>query len=142
MRHIGTGEPYRNLDDARRFLDWAATHQAAHGFCRWAVIEKASGNVIGSCGFARIESLEEIELGYLFDRRAWGHGFATEAARACLRYGFESLKFPQVVALTNPRNSASQHVLEKIGFASQGIKEVDGYEDIVYLAINPEQSGF
>lgn len=139
MRHIGTGEPHRDLDETRRFLAWAAAYQKEHGFCRWAVVEKSSGKVIGSCGFVRIESIGEIELGYLFDREAWGQGFATEAAGACLDYGFEKLNFSQVIALTDPEHAASQHVLEKIGFISQGLKEVCGDEDMVYLAVNRQQ---
>jgi RimJ/RimL family protein N-acetyltransferase len=83
------------------------------------VVEKSSGNVIGSCGFVRIESIGEIGLGYLFDRKAWGQGFATEAAGACLGYGFEKLKFSQVIALTVPAHAASQHVLEKKGDKTQ-----------------------
>ena len=139
MQHIGTGAPHQNLDETRRFLAWAVAYQKEHGFCRWAVVEKSNGNVIGSCGFVRIESIGEIELGYLFDRKAWGQGFATEAAGACLSYGFEKLKFSQVIALTDPEHSASQHVLEKIGFTRQGLKELNGDEDMVYLAVNPQQ---
>ncbi|MBC7910412.1 MAG: GNAT family N-acetyltransferase [Pyrinomonadaceae bacterium] len=137
MLHIGTREPYRNLDDARRFLRWAADYQEQHGFSRWAVVEKASQSVIGSCGFARLESTGEIELGYLLARRVWGLGYATEAAGACLRYGFDTLKFTEVIALTDPEHTASQRVLEKIGFTCQGLKEYDDDEDMVYLATNP-----
>ncbi len=139
MRHIGTGAPHQNPDETRRFLAWAVAYQKERGFCRWAVVEKSSQTIIGSCGFVRIESLGEIELGYLFDRKAWGQGFATEAAGACLNYGFEKLKFSQVIALTSPEHSASQHVLEKIGFTRQGVKQVEGDEDMVYLAVNPQQ---
>jgi RimJ/RimL family protein N-acetyltransferase len=141
MRHIGTGAPHQNLDETRRFLAWAVAYQKEHGFCRWAVVEKSSQTIIGSCGFVLIESIGEIELGYLFARKAWGLGFATEAAVACLSYGFEKLKFSQVIALTDPDHSASQHVLEKIGFTRQGIKQVEGDPDMVYLAVNPKKDG-
>ncbi len=137
MLHIGTREPYRNLEDARRFLRWVIGYQEQHGFSRWAVVEKASQSVIGSCGFALLESTGEIDLGYLFDRRVWGHGYATEAAGACLRYGFDTLNFTKVIALTDPGHTASQRVLEKIGFVCQGLKEYDGDEDMVYVATNP-----
>ena len=139
MKYIGTGSPYQNLDDVRSVLEKIAAHHAAHGYGRMAVIEKSSRKIIGSCGFAHIESQGEIELGYLLSRDAWGKGYATEAARACLRYAFETLKFPQLIALTAPPNTASQHVLEKIGFTSQGLQQVNGDDDIVYLAVNPEQ---
>jgi ribosomal-protein-alanine N-acetyltransferase len=139
MLHIGTREPYRSVEDARRFLVWAEGYQREHGFCRWAVVEKASGALIGSCGFMLIESLGEIELGYLFGRKAWRRGYATEAAGAALRYGFERLQFSHIIALTDPDHTASQRVLEKLGFISQGIREVDGDADMFYLAVNPEK---
>jgi ribosomal-protein-alanine N-acetyltransferase len=69
-------------------LNWAAAYQNENGFCRWAVIEKSSGKIIGSCWFAR-RKMNDVELGYLFAREVWGKGFATEAANACLQYGFE-----------------------------------------------------
>jgi RimJ/RimL family protein N-acetyltransferase len=140
MLHIGTGKPYQTVDEARRILDWLVAYQAENGFCRWAVIEKASERVIGSCGFARLRGRSEIDLGYLFDRQVWGKGYATEAAGACLQYGFEKLKFAEVIALTDPDHTASQRVLEKIGFKCQGIKVyVNDDEDMAYLAVNPER---
>ena len=57
--------------------------------------EKSSGKIVGSCGFARRE-IGEVELGYLFAREIWGKGYATEAARACLKYGFEKFGFDKI----------------------------------------------
>jgi ribosomal-protein-alanine N-acetyltransferase len=56
-----------------------------------------------------------VELGYYLGRPAWGQGYATEAARACLRYGFETCRLPRVVAVVRTENQASRHVLEKLG---------------------------
>jgi RimJ/RimL family protein N-acetyltransferase len=139
MLHIGTGKPYLSIDDAYRFLNWAVSYQEGNGFCRWAVMEKESRLIIGSCGFARLESSGEIELGYLLARHAWGKGYATEAARACLRYGFEHLRFAEVVALTDPEHFASQRVLEKLGFTRLGIKNYDGEDSMVYVAVSPRE---
>lgn len=138
MLHIGTREPYRNVEEARRFLKWAVDYQKENGFCRWAVVEKAGGEIIGSCGFARLEGGGEIELGYLFARHAWGKGYATEAAGACLRHGFERLGFTEVIALTDPGHLASQRVLEKLGFTCHGIKQYDGEDDVVYVKAKTE----
>lgn len=137
MLHIGAGKAYQSVDEAKRFISWAVAYQRENGFCRWAVIEKASREVIGSCGFARLASSGEIELGYLFTRRVWGKGYATEAAAACLKYGFEQARFTEVVALTDPAHSASQRVLEKIGFARRGLETHDGENTMVYVAVNP-----
>ena len=133
MKHLGDGKPY-NLAQTEHFLEWATEYQRGNNFCRWKVIEKASGKIIGSCGFARPRGTDEIELGYLFARKYWGCGFATEAARACLEYGFGQLNFREVIAMTDLENVASQKVLEKIGFVRRGIETYDGEENLVYSA--------
>lgn len=140
MLHIGEREPYSKIDEARRFINRAQGYQKENGFSRWAVVEKSSGKVIGSCGFARLTVTGEIELGYLFARDVWGRGLATEAAGACLRYGFEKLNFTQVVALTDPCHTASQRVLEKIGFTCRGLELYDGDSNKVYVAVNPQHT--
>jgi len=69
-------------------------------------------------------------------RKFWGEGLATEAAAACLKYGFENLDFREIIAMTDLENVASQKVLEKIGFAQRGIELFNGEETLVYLAKN------
>lgn len=136
MKYLGTGQPYREISEAIKFLDWAVEYRKQNGFCRWAVIEKASGRVVGSCGFAYPHETPEVELGYLFARGAWGRGFATEAAGACLDYGFGKLKFREIIAITDLANVASQRVLEKIGFARRGVEKFAGDDALIYIARN------
>lgn len=140
MLRIGDRKPYESIDVAREFLNWAVPHQLKAGFSRWAIVEKESGEIIGSCGFAFVDS-GEIELGYLFDRKVWGKGFATEAARACLRYGFDKIGFETVVALTDLDHEKSQNVLRKIGFRERGVeKNPDGTLDLVFEAVNQDKT--
>ncbi|HEX9960992.1 MAG TPA: GNAT family N-acetyltransferase [Pyrinomonadaceae bacterium] len=134
MFYIGTGKPYETIEEAEKFLRWAVEYQKANGFCRWAVVEKSSGKIVGSCGFAYPRGMPEPELGYLFGRGFWGKGFATEAARACLNYGFGKLDFREIIAITDLENTASRRVLEKIGFTRRGIEEIDGEDNLIYLA--------
>jgi ribosomal-protein-alanine N-acetyltransferase len=136
MLHIGSGKAYQSVDEAYRFLNWAVAYQSQNGFCRWAVIEKSSRNVIGSCGFARLENSGEIEFGYLFDRQMWGKGYATEATEACLRYGFRQLGFTEVIALTDPEHIASQRVVENLGFVCRGVENYGDENNKVYVAVN------
>ncbi len=137
MKYLGTGKPYETIEQADEFLRWAEDYQTENGFCRWAVVLKENQGIIGSCGFARPHGMEEIELGYLLAKKSWGKGFATEATKACLQYGFERLKFNETIAITDLENVASQKVLEKIGFTKRGIEKIDGEENLVYLAKNP-----
>lgn len=136
MRHIGDGEPYKRVEQARDFLNWAINYERENGFCRWAAVEKASGKVAGSCGFARPHKSEEVELGYLFARETWGRGLATEAGRACADYGFGKLCFREIIALTDLENLASHRVLEKIGFVRRGVEKFAGEDNLVYIAKN------
>ena len=79
MLHIGDRKPYETIEIAREFLNWAIPYQLKNGFCRWAVVEKTSGEIVGSCGFARLAT-EEVEFGYLFAREVLGK-------RICYRSG-------------------------------------------------------
>ena len=135
MLHIGDGKLYETVEKAREFLNWAVLYQKENGFCRWAVVKKSSGKIIGSCGFARLDS-GEIELGYLFAREFWGKGFATEAAGACVNYYFERIGAETIIAITHIDHEASQNVLTKIGFTPRGIEKTDDGEDMVFEFLN------
>jgi RimJ/RimL family protein N-acetyltransferase len=139
MRYLADGKPF-TFEQVRDFLIWAENYQKENNFCRWKVIEKTSGEIIGSCGFARPQGTDEVELGYLLAQKAWGKGFATEAASACKVYGFGKLGFREIIAMTDLENAASQKVLEKIGFAQRGVEIYDGAETLVYAATNPENN--
>ena len=88
-----------------------------NGYGKWAVIHRQSGRLIGYCGIVveEIEGKSEKELGYRLDSEFWGQGLATEAANACLKYGFDKFKFDYVLGMAEPENKASIRVLEKIG---------------------------
>lgn len=131
-RYIADGKPFSRKKVAE-FLAWAKNHERENGFCRWKVVEISSGEIVGSCGFARPTATEEIELGYLFARKVWGKGYATEIARAVVAYGFKKLGFREIIAITDAENTASQKVLEKIGFAPRGVEIFDGEESLVYI---------
>jgi len=80
-----------------------------------AVIEKASGQMIGHMPFHPWSVPETYEIGWAFGRSHHGKGFAAEAARALVAYAFGSLKAHRVIATCQPENTASWRVAEKIG---------------------------
>lgn len=109
-----------------------------NGWGEFAVIEKSSGELIGYCGLMNLDNTEEIEIYYGFPKKYWGKGYATEAARAVLKFAFDGAKLATVVAVTNPKNIASQKVLQKIGLKYQG--EIDCYKmDCSYFRISREE---
>eukprot|EP01031_Cornospumella_fuschlensis_P014407 gene14407-17596_t len=86
--------------------------------CKFLVLLKASGEVVGTCGLGvyPVDGREEMELGYRLRGAFWGQGYATEAAKAILAYGFEGLGVERIVAFTAVQNAASVRVLERLGF--------------------------
>lgn len=100
----------------------------------WALEHRASGQVIGTCGFNRLNQvLGEGELGYVLRPGAWGRGFATEALRTCVGHGEEALGLRHLSAHVWPANQASQRVLAKLGFACTGrLREAMYYRGVFY----------
>ncbi|GAA0810646.1 GNAT family N-acetyltransferase [Spirilliplanes yamanashiensis] len=86
------------------------------GFGMWIAELRATGKIIGHAGLQRLDGSDDVELGYYLGRSSWGQGYATEAAHAILRYGFEQCGLQRVVAVVRPENAASRRVLEKAGF--------------------------
>jgi ribosomal-protein-alanine N-acetyltransferase len=77
---------------------------------------KQKDDMIGRCGFSPYLDSDEVELSYTFEKRSWGLGFATEAARACLDHARDHCPWPRIIARVHPDNSASKRVIEKLGF--------------------------
>jgi ribosomal-protein-alanine N-acetyltransferase len=140
MRYIGTGQPNADVEQSRAWLARMCAHQQQHGFCFWAVVEKESNQLIGTCGlgYQRDGGLP-VEFGYSLARAYWGRGLATEAARACLRYVFEHLSLAEIAASVDSRNVASQRVLEKIGFVLQRTEQLEDGVDFWYTATRPQE---
>lgn len=92
------------------------------GFGLWAVMERESGEFIGQCGLTVQDSGvgQELEIGYLFKRRYWHCGFATEAAAGCLKYAFGTLKHHRVVCIIRDNNDPSRRVAERLGMQVMG----------------------
>jgi RimJ/RimL family protein N-acetyltransferase len=66
-----------------------------------------------------------VEVGWRLARAAWGAGYATEGARAALRFGFDTVGLDEIVSFTSPRNVRSWHVMEKIGMSRDPTDDFD-----------------
>jgi len=139
MRYVATG-PLPDLATTTRLLRDYMTHQRAWGYSFWAVVERASGAVIGDAGLYRTP-IGEVELGYTLGMAWWGRGYATEAAGAWLDAAFSRLGISEVVALAEPANAASLRVLEKLGMARDGERMAFGRPHAVYRAARPVSAG-
>jgi ribosomal-protein-alanine N-acetyltransferase len=93
---------------------------------RLAVDRISDEAFIGWCSLTRWNpDYRSASMGYCFDDEAWGHGYATEAARALLQWAFDTLEVNRVHAETDTRNTASARVLEKLGFVREGTLRED-----------------
>ena len=108
-------------------------HWSEHGFGLWILRELGGGPPVGRAVLRHllVEGVDEVEVGYAFYPAFWGKGLATEIATACLALGREKLQLTTIVAVTSLTNSASQHVLRKVGLAY----ERDFIEDGKVLAL-------
>ena len=104
----------------------------AHRCGRWAVVCNADSCVIGWCGLEYLIEADETEVLYLLDPAYWGRGFATEAAHATLRWGFDELQLDHIIGVVFPENAASRRVLEKNGLAYVGARRISGCDMLNY----------
>lgn len=135
MRYVEDGNP-KDRAVAEKALDSIIAHWQQHGFGRWAVEEKMSGEFVGFGGLRSLFGTPEVV--YHFAKAHWGKGFATELARASLSYGFDVHRFARIVAIAKPDNAASIHVMEKLGMHFEMQTEYYGIEVIQY-AITPDE---
>jgi RimJ/RimL family protein N-acetyltransferase len=108
----------RAPEDAQRFVQMFLEQQQEQPRCKFqlAVVLKDSGQLIGNCGIRRqTAGAPEADIGYEIAPDYWGHGYATEAARAIVQLGFATLQLKRIWAWCIADNVASARVLEKIG---------------------------
>lgn len=133
-----THDPISNIEHARAVLEKTILPQYAlynHG--RWAVHTKSQLQFIGWCGLKFRPERNEIDLGYRFMKAVWGQGYATEAAFASIKYGFEKLHLQRIVGRAEPANIGSIKVLENCGMKYIGQDTVDEHTAKTYEILNP-----
>lgn len=129
VRHLGSGQPVSRAETETALRSIIA-HWERHGFGRWAAVDKEAGGLAGYGGLRSFQG--EPELVYLLDRPYWGRGLATEMALACLKFGFEELKFERVIAMAKTQNVRSQRVLEKSGMRFERTANIYGMDVVCY----------
>ncbi len=110
-----TGDPhFRNLEETENLIRNYDQYKK-YKLGRLTVLLKETREYLGWCGLKFLEDKNAIDIGYRFHKKYWGKGYATEAASACLKYGFEILRLKKIIGRALKANTASIHVLEKIG---------------------------
>jgi len=111
-------------EESDRFLAALVAHEAAQGFCFWAVERHARPGPIGLCGLMRVpwqaRFTPAVEIGWRIAAAHWRQGYAEEAARLALAAGFGPLDLAEIVAFTVPANEPSWRLMAKLGMRADG----------------------
>ncbi|MGE5376856.1 MAG: GNAT family N-acetyltransferase [Bacteroidota bacterium] len=125
IRNIGDRK-VRTLADAEVYItNGPVASYARNGFGLYLVKLKETGESMGMCGLIRRNTLKDVDIGYAFLPRYWAKGYAFESALAMKKYAQETLGLKRLVAVVDPENPPSIHLLEKLGMK---------YERMVRLA--------
>ncbi|MCL2595338.1 MAG: GNAT family N-acetyltransferase [Promicromonosporaceae bacterium] len=131
-RYLGSGQGATGEGIAALREQFQAVWNDGYGV--FAVVEQATGSLIGHCGIRPIPD-GRIELLYAYDPATWGKGYATEAGRAALDYAREHFPVAEVIGMAYPQNHGSIAVLEKLGFQRIGTEQHFGH-DLILLQLD------
>ena len=136
------GEPsYKTKEEVISLLDEYVGRNQSGYYYRWAVIEKKSEECIGQVAYFLVDSGNRFaEIEYCIGTAFQGKGYATEATKAVINYGFDRIGLNKVQICVRPSNLASAKVIEKCGFKKDGVLRQyffrDGtYEDRMYFSV-------
>lgn len=123
--------------EVREWIEKQLQRYEQYGFGLWAVILKESGELIGQCGLSMQPFEDRVvpEIGYIFQKKAWHKGYATEAAIACRKYAFDKLDTDEVFSMIRDTNLASQKVAKRNGMRMRAtvVKHYYGMDMLHYV---------
>lgn len=107
----------------KEYLSYIESRYALGDFYDWAITLTDSGKMIGTCGFTRIDTINNAaEIGYVLNPAYHHLGIATEAAGAVMKFGFETLSLHRIEAKFMDGNDASRAVMERLGMTAEGFE--------------------
>ncbi len=123
-----------------RLLALLIGHWHLRGYGQWAVVEKATGELVGRVGLWYPEGWPGLELGWVIRRSHWNQGFATEAARAAAAFAFDEVGADRVISMIQPDNPRSIRVAVKIGETFAEATSFNGQDLHVYAMRHPARA--
>jgi RimJ/RimL family protein N-acetyltransferase len=124
IRYTGD-EPFASVEAALSFI-LNYDRYTQYGYGRWTVIHSQTLEYLGWCGLNYNEDNKETDLGFRFMKKWWGKGYATEAAKECLSFGFNQLGLKKIIGRALIENNASIRVLTKLGMKFEKEFEAHG----------------
>ena len=113
--------PHPSAEYSKTFLKFVSKKYRSGQFYDWALVERSSGKMIGTCGFTSIDiEHKKGEIGYVINPDFWGLGYAPEAALEMLRFGFSELELNRIECRFMKENEASFKVMKKLNMTFEG----------------------
>ena len=125
---------------AAQRLEEIASEWEHRGYGPMAVLDRPHGRFLGRCGLHYWPEFDETEVGWSFWTAARGHGYATEAGRACIEWGFANFALPYITAMIHSANTPSLRVAERLGFAPLREDVLLGMPLVVHAVRRPEHA--
>jgi RimJ/RimL family protein N-acetyltransferase len=123
---------FKMIEEAEKIVQYVMNQYKENGYGRWLVTEKETGNPIGWCGLKFHTDTKETDIGYRLLESAWGKGYATESAKACIDYGFKHFNLNRIIGDAIKENTASINVFKKLGMTYLKDSLLDNIESVVY----------
>ncbi len=129
------GQPM-NRTQAWNWLCMMLGHWQMRGFGIWGVEEIQSGELIGRVGLQYLDWFDDVELAWMLRKASWGKGYAAEASREAIRYGFEERSLPRIAAVIHIKNDRSLKLAERLDMVREKEIEREGVRFYQYARIN------
>ncbi|MDX8046150.1 GNAT family N-acetyltransferase [Gracilibacillus sp. S3-1-1] len=138
--------PY-SIEDALVWIKHHLDNFNDDKYFEFAITDKTTGKLYGAIALSNHQQFNNGEIAYWIGEEYWGHGYATEAAKAILEFGFVEKGYNKVFARYFHSNPASGRVIEKIGMKKEGtlrehVKKDGGYLDLIYFGILKHETNF
>ena len=134
LKQVTMDEPPGGIDFAVRNVERMLRHWESQRFGQWAVVERATGEVIGCVGFYNPKGWLGIDLSWIMHRSRWGNGFATEACLAAIDWAWQTDEIHHIISLIGPHDLRSIRIATKIGeqFERADVDPLNGEKVVVY----------
>ncbi len=126
---------FASIEEARNFL-LNYSHYKIYGFGRWTLINKETNDYLGWCGLKYTPELDEYDIGFRLMKRHWNKGYATEAAKAAIEFGFNNFRMKTIVGRAMKANTDSIKVLQKLGLRFFEDRSCGNEDGVVYKIEN------
>jgi ribosomal-protein-alanine N-acetyltransferase len=112
---------FETEQDGQKFIDWYQKRFIEKLAIRWGIALKGNNNIIGTIGFNNFTNNHRANIGYDLQTEYWNKGYVTEALKTIIDFGFNQLKINRIEAEVMIGNLASERILDKLGFAKEGV---------------------